>query len=264
MTIARTESKYTARLIKASGLIPDTRILLHTWDLSLDVSGNLDRARRENIFGKASRARVEDILRIFRQRYFQDPGVGRALVRLEQGGAPEAWLTPLLYFFSAQNDRTLRDIVLEVVLSRRTAGHTVIDVDHVERQLRAWVADGSTARAWNEATLRRVAQGAMATLRDFDVLRGDANKEIAPTHLPIAPAALIAFWLSNHHASGHGVLHSPEWQLFFLSVEGVEHMLIRAQQQHLLTYQSLGSVIRLDFQADSLEEYARVLVERET
>jgi hypothetical protein len=30
---------------------------------------NLERLRRENVLGKASRSRVEDVLAIFRQRY---------------------------------------------------------------------------------------------------------------------------------------------------------------------------------------------------
>jgi hypothetical protein len=35
------------------------------------VPENLDRIRRENVFAKASRSRVEDILAVFRQRYLR-------------------------------------------------------------------------------------------------------------------------------------------------------------------------------------------------
>ncbi|NLF02017.1 MAG: DUF1819 family protein [Anaerolineales bacterium] len=255
-------SRYTTKLIKASALIPDTRALLQAWNLAQDTAENLARVRRQNLFGKASRSRVEDILQIFRQRYFSDPDVGRALVILAQAGAPDAWLVPLFYFFSAQNDRTLRDVVLETVLPRRAAGYADVDLSHVERQLHQWIAESQTTTAWAEITVKRVAQNGMATLRDFGVLRGDINKEIAALHLPVEPAAFIAYWLSAREGSGYGVLHSPEWQLFFLSVDGVERTLIQAQQQHLLTYQSLGSVIRLDFFADSMEGYARVLAAR--
>lgn len=79
---------YTSRIIKASALIADTKVLLSEWNLGESVSDNLDRARRQNIFGKASRRRIEDILHIFRQRYFDDADVGTALVTLVQKGAP--------------------------------------------------------------------------------------------------------------------------------------------------------------------------------
>jgi len=60
------EPIYTSRIIKASALIADTKVLLAAWDAEQSVAENLDRARRENIFGKTSRKRVEDILLIFR------------------------------------------------------------------------------------------------------------------------------------------------------------------------------------------------------
>jgi hypothetical protein len=82
---------YTSRIIKASALVADIRILLAEWDPGLPVPTNLDRARRENIFGQASRMRVEDRLAIFRQRYFDDPDVGAVLIELAQGGAPAQW-----------------------------------------------------------------------------------------------------------------------------------------------------------------------------
>jgi hypothetical protein len=135
---------YTSRIIKASALIADTKVLLAEWDLGQSVAENLDRARRENIFGKASRKRVEDILHIFRQRYFDDADVGTALVTLTQSGAPTQWMDPLLYFFSVQNDRTLRDIVIEVLYPRHLAGYTDLPVEVVVRAVRNWVAEGKT------------------------------------------------------------------------------------------------------------------------
>ena len=84
----RTEPIYTSRIIKASALIPDTKVLLSEWDLDQSVEDNLDRARRQNIFGKASRRRVEDVLRIFRQRYFDDADVGT--IRVVTGPPPRS------------------------------------------------------------------------------------------------------------------------------------------------------------------------------
>jgi hypothetical protein len=256
------EAIYTSRIIKASALIADTKVLLAEWDLGRPVEGNLERARQENIFGKASRKRVRDILLIFRQRYFDDPDVGAALVTLVQGGAPAQWIDPLLYFFSAQNDRTLRDFVVEVLYPRQRAGYTDLPKEVTLRAIREWIAEGKTTTRWGEATATRVAEGLMATLRDYGVLQGSATKRLTPIYLPNEAFALIALWLQGRERSGHLVLQSDDWRLFFLPVEGVERFYIEAHQEHLLNYQAAGSVVRIEFPAGTLEEYAHALLER--
>lgn len=256
------EPKYTSRIIKASALLPDTKVLLTSWDLDASVTDNLTNARQANIFGKASRARVEDILRIFRQRYFTDPEVGEALVTLIQGNAPGGWIDPLLYYFSVQNDRTLKDIILEIVYPRRMVGHTDIRVELITRAIRDWVAEGKTTSPWSEETIMRVARNSMAALRDFGILSGAAKKSINSIYLPTESFALLAFEFMRKKGSGEKVLTSEEWNLFFLPIDGVERFFLEAHQERLLSYQAAGSVIRLEFPAENLVEYAHVLVER--
>lgn len=257
-----TEPIYTSRIIKASALLADTKVLLSEWDLDQPVAANLDRVRRQNLLGKASRSRIEDILIIFRQRYFDDADVGAMLVTLAQGGAPAGWLDPLLYFFTAQNDRTLRNMVVETIYPRHRAGYTDLPIEVVIRTIRNWVAEGKTTTSWSEETVLRVARNSLATLRDFGVLQGAVHKQIAPIYLPTPSFALIASWLQERERSGDRVLHSEDWRLFFLPVEGVERFFLEAHQAHLLTYQAAGSVVRIEFPAASLTEYAHALVER--
>lgn len=256
-----TKPIYTSRIIKASALIADTKVLLSEWDLGQSVADNLDRARRQNIFGKASRSRIEDILIIFRQRYFDDAEVGTTLVTLVQEGAPAGWLEPLLYFFAAQNDRTLRDLVVEVIYPRHRAGYVDLPIEVVIRAIRNWTAEGKTTTPWAEKTILRVAQNSMATLRDFGVLQGVTHKQIAPVYLPAPAFALVALWLQKRERSGNRVLHSDDWKLFFLPAEGVERFFVEAHQEHLLTYHAAGSVVRIEFPVASLAEYAHVLLQ---
>jgi hypothetical protein len=254
--------RYTSRIIKASALTGDARLLLAEWDLSRPVAHNLEDARRRNIFGKASRQRVEDILIIFRQRYFDDLDVGAALVTLAQTDASGGWLDPLLYFFAAQNDIILRDLVVDVIYTRQLAGFGDLPVEVVVRAIRQWVAEGKTTTGWGDATVVRVAQGALAALRDFGVLQGAVHKRIAPIYLPTPAFAMVALWLHRRQPSGERVLHSDEWKLFLLPAEGVERFFIEAHQAHLLTYFAAGSVVQLEFPATTLREYAHVLLER--
>jgi hypothetical protein len=257
-----TQDLYTSRLIKATALLPDTRALLAAWDLELDTAANLERARRMNLLGKASRRRGEDVLRIFRQRYFDDPQVGAALAALVQGRVPAQWVDPLLYYYTVQNDLTLRAIVLEVVACRRQAGFTDISLEHVLGALDEWGAAGRLAGDWGAETRLRVAQHALACLRDFGVLQGKSVKTITPLYLPVEAFAFLAFDLWLREKTGEKVLHSPEWGLFFLPAQGVERFLLEAHQERLLTYYAAGSLVRLEFPVTTHVEVARVLVER--
>src|SRR3954466_14667823 len=104
---------YSSRIIKAGALLPDAKTLLAHWDLGTTTQDNIERIRRDNVFGKASRSRVEDILAIFRQRYLADEEVVKALVVLVAKRLPSVSLDRILYFHAAQSDRLLHDVVTE-------------------------------------------------------------------------------------------------------------------------------------------------------
>ena len=253
---------YSSKIIKAGALLADTKTLLSHWDVTTSVQNNLERMRRENVFGKASRSRVEDVLAIFRQRFMREKAVTSALVALVNHRFPTASLDRILYFHAAKSDRLLYDIVTELLLPLKTQGITDIDVVEVEKTLAKWVSESKTTSPWGEQTIRRVAQGLLSTLRDFGVLEGAVNKRIAPAYLSVEAFTYIMFYLKQHEPSGVKLIDHSDWKLFFLPHEGVERFLVEAHQQGLLEYHAAGSVIRLTFPVNDLEAYARVLAKR--
>lgn len=251
---------YSSKIIKAGALLGDSKTLLAHWEQTASVPANLQRFRRENLFGKASRSRVEDILAIFRQRFLLDPAVTRALAVLVHGGFPADSLDRLLYFHSARSDPLLRDVVLQVLQPLHVRGQGEITLADVERPIRDWVEQGKTTAPWSAGTVRRVAQGLLSTLRDFGVLAGAVRKRLAPAPLPVAAFSYLAFVLHRRGASGERLVAHPEWGLFFLTRLAVERLLIEAHQRKLLEYHAAGSVVRVEFPAETLEDYAGVIV----
>ncbi len=81
---------YSSKIIKAGALLADTKTVLANWNIATTNRENLDRLRRENVFGKTSRSRVEDVLAIFRQRFLGEESVTKALVVLSQRRLPAA------------------------------------------------------------------------------------------------------------------------------------------------------------------------------
>jgi Putative inner membrane protein (DUF1819) len=256
-------SSYSSRIIKAGALLADTTTLLDGWDESQSLADNLARLQRENIFGKASRSRNTDILAIFRQRYLQDESITKALVYLVKNRFPKHALDRILYFHSAQADRLLHDVVTEVLADFYVRGRTEIRVEDIQSTLRTWVREGKTTARWSDYTMLRVSRGVLATLRDFGVLQGASSKRIAPPSLPVSAFAYVAFCLRAGQASGERLIESKEWRLFFLSTNDVERLFMEAHQHRLLEYYAAGPVIRIMFPSDSLEDYARVISERE-
>jgi hypothetical protein len=258
----RSSIPYSSKIIKAGALVGDTKTLLSHWDLDTSVEENIIRVRRENVFGKASRSRVEDILAIFRQRYLVEEPVTKALVTLVRGKFPASALLPLFYFHSARADRLLNDAVTEFLVPQRAKGLVDISVKDFERFLAKGVDQGKTIGQWSESTITRITQGLLAALRDFGVLQGAVNKKITPVHFPVESFAYIVFYLKQRQPSGAKLIELPDWKLFFLSKEGVERWLFEAHQRELLEYHVAGSVTRLTFPAETLEGYANVLTQK--
>jgi hypothetical protein len=258
----RSSVPYSSKIIKAGALIGDTKTLLSHWDIVTSIEANISRLQQDNVFGKASRSRVEDILAIFRQRYLNEESVTRALVTLVRGKFAAVALERLLYFHSARADHLLHDAVTQVIVPLHERGLVDIGVHDLQRPLKQWVEQGKTVSGWSEITITRVAQELLATLRDFGVLQGASKKKIVPAFFPVEAFAYVVFYLKQHQPSGAKLIELSDWKLFFLHRETVERLLFEAHQQSLLEYHVAGSVTRLTFPADTLEEYANVLAER--
>ncbi len=255
------DAAYTSRIIKAGALLPDTKTLLAHWDLSESVKLNLQRLQRENVFGKASRSRVEDIVGIFLQRYLAEPPVIGALLKLVMKRLPASALDRILYFHAAKADRLLHDVVTEIVGPMIARGLSDISVDEIQKTVARWVKEGKTTSEWSENTTCRVTQGLMSALRDFGILQGAVHKRIVPTYVPVTAFAYVMFYLKEHQPSGAKLVEHPDWRLYFLPREGVVRLLFEAHQRDLLEYHAAGSVTRLSFPTQTLEEYAHVLAQ---
>jgi len=256
------EQPYSTKIIKAGALLSDTKTMLASWEPNLSVIRNLEKLKNENVFGKASRKRISDMLMIFRQRFLGDEQTTKSLVRLAKGHASSESLDRILYFLAAQSDQLLHDTVTEILHEFVRLGKSNVKTVDVRSKLLEWVAEGKMSGQWSADTADRVAQGLLATLRDFGILKGAVKKQLTYVHLPIEAFAYIAFWLRRNQPSGTMLLNHPEWRLFFLSNGAVENLFLQAHQSELLEYHAAGSIIRIDFPTASLEEYAGVIAQR--
>lgn len=259
MTMVTAEPRYSSKIIKAGALLADTKTLLALWDRSSSVAENLDRFQRENLFGKASRSRVEDILLIFRQRYLDDPAILAALVILAGVPMPATSFDLILYYLALRSDVLLHDVVADLLAPAYERGQQEVLVSDVARWLQQQVDTGRTERPWGAGTVERVSRGLMATLRDFGILQGVVHKRIAPPFIPIEAFCFIALLRYRELQAGERLLRDPEWRVLFMPDLAVERSFVAAHQERRLEYYAAGRVVRIEFPTLSLEEYARVL-----
>ena len=253
---------YTARLTKSSALVPEMRKLVLEWD---DDVGRGKRLVQENVLASPTRSRSNDVVtRAFLPRYVHSrpPDLWRPLAILEREGWQLQALLPLHYFAAASAEPILRDFVSEFLAPRYAIGHLEVTVDDAKRFLARAPADRYPRGRWGESVTERVAQGLLATLRDFGVLSGAVKKRVTPIYLPVPSFAFLAKLRTDLGAKGRALLVDPCWQLFYLSETAVERLFVEAQQEGLLAYNAAGSVIRVDFPARDLEDYAHVVARR--
>ena len=265
MAHSANERRYSSKIIKASALLTDTKTLFAHWDEAKTTQENLQEARRANIFGKASRSRVEDILAIFRQRYCLANGSDVALRRLVRSDLPAEIVDRVLYYYAALADPLLYDFVTEHLYDLYRRGQHVVTVEDASAFIRRAIAAGQTTTAWSVATQESVAQHLLAALRDFHILQGarrSPRKTIAPPHLPVGAFVYIAFDIHREVASGERLLHHPHWRLFLLDVSAVERLFLEAHQLGYLRYEAAGSLVRVDFPWTDLVALVEALIAR--
>jgi hypothetical protein len=253
---------YTSKIIKAGALIDDTKTMLANWDTNQSADFNLSHLQNDNVFGKATRSRIEDILVVFRQRYLRNPEIMNGLMPLINDQRFSVVVNRILYYFSAKSDQLLFDAVTQFIYSKKEQGINEITPFLTLDWISQLVVDNKTTTDWSDVTRRRCARGLLSTMRDFGVLEGANSKRIAPMYLPIESFSFIAFYLFQNTASGEWLINNPDWRLFFLSEKMVERFLMEAHQHHLLEYYAAGTVIRLTFPSNSLEDYAGVIAQR--
>ncbi|MDF1597472.1 MAG: DUF1819 family protein [Acidimicrobiia bacterium] len=248
-------TEFTTRIIKGGALLAETRRLLEVWDESEPTDANLDRIRTLNLLGLPSRKRTEDTLQILRQR-FVDPAQP-LLSTLRMISRDSSAFRDTCYFEATRNDDLLAFVAENVLFDWWEQGRSSVTTDQLERTLLDITPDPDL-KAWGDATRRRVVHGLLSALRDFGVLKGRANKHLAPPHLTIAGFAYVTARLRHEDVADIPTTHV--WRRWLLDEHRVRALFLEADRIGLLRYSEAGSVTRLDWIHNELEEIVRVAV----
>jgi hypothetical protein len=257
--VATQESNgYNTRIQKGGALIDEMRQLVRFWT-DASTEDLKEAAIRSNVLNKATRARAADILRrTFIPRFIEGP-IPKAwkFVRpLEDVEASPQVVRPIYYWISAKAEPMIADFSRQFLLPRMSSARAGVEQFEVLDWLNA------QGCRWSPTVSIKVARGLLAALRDFGILEGRTSKRLASLRLPIGSFAYLAFCFQQLGSLGRALVFDPDWQLFLLDTSDVEHNFLEAHQRRLLEYHAAGSTVSLSFPCETLEEYARVVLDR--
>jgi hypothetical protein len=138
-------------------------------------------------------------------------------------------------------------------------GRLAVSTDVVIEWIEKEIANGELPE-WSESLRRRVAQGILSALRDFGMLSGPSRsqrKDIDPRRLTLRGFIYVAFRLHQSGLSSRAIASSDVWRRWFLRTDQVSEFLHRAHGTGVLSFESAGSAIRIDWAQESLVEVAR-------
>lgn len=250
MLRADTRSSLTARIMKVGAALDDARRFLEAWDPTQPPQINLDRIRTSGALGK-TRARSDDVLLILRRR-FVAPGthVVRTLQSLLRD--PIAF-REACYYEAARCDALLALFAQEPLFTWYLVGRRLIAVDEVV----AWLEGDTRCPRWRQGTRRRVARGLLAALRDFGILegaQGSLHKRITPPRLSLRGFLYVALREREQGTSDRALLTSPVWRRYLLAPSAVHALFLEADRLGLLRFAEAGTVVRVDWIIQRLEE----------
>jgi hypothetical protein len=94
-------------------------------------------------------------------------------------------------------------------------------------------------------------------LRDFRILRGAANKEFAPVQMTPLGFAYVAYREHEQGASSRALVTSQVWRRWLLEPRRVLELFHEVEGVGVLRFSRIGSAVRIDWLATSLDEVAR-------
>jgi hypothetical protein len=249
------EGTYHSRLLKGGAALDDTLRVVELWDATLSPEENLERIAADNLLGKSSRSRLDDVLsRVVRPR-FVAPG-DHVLPALRGFTDDHRAFRDACYYEAARADPLLADFAEGPLWEWWEAGRLSVDLADVE----GWfdeLEQQDHLPAWTSSVRTRAAQGLLSALRDFGVLSGIAKghrKEIATPAITPRGFAYVAWREHEQGASSRALASSRVWRRWLLEPDRVLDLFGQAARLGVLQFSSAGSAVRIDWIASSLQE----------
>lgn len=250
-----TTASFTVNIQKGGALLNDVHRLVEMWNPFESTDVNLRRIADENLLGKATRRRLDDVLLRCLVPRFVTPGP-QVIAALKDLLRDQSAFVDAAYYETSRDEDLLAVFVEGPCFDWYQVGRLRVTIDDTT----AWLAEQATAGTlpeWSPTVRTKVGRGLLAALRDFGVLNGARIKRFATPRLSLRGFAYVAFRLREQGASSTSIESSRVWRRWLLGPERVDDFLHQAAQAGVLTYSRAGTAVRIDWHVSSVEEAIR-------
>ncbi len=245
----RAEAPYTARAIKGTALLEEMRALLRAWRPGETGKDLRIRVRSEDLLGKATALRRDDLVqRVFAPRLLadgQEPAASLRRLLDARGNGP--WFAQLGLLVAARVDVVLREAVTLFLPAARASGKGAVATPDLMRFLEQQEEHGRMLRPWSLRVRESVAQHILHQLTDLGVL-GAPRRGVRAIQ-PYAPGTLAIAWLAcelhRRGTSDAALVSHDDWHVWQMQEPNVREALDRLSHLGLWVYQGAGSVVRI-------------------
>jgi len=251
------ERRYTIALCKGAALLDETRTLLQYWVPGQKVDELVERVQRENALAKTTAYRTNDIVRrVFARRFLvPSDAPARRLKKIVDQRLSRKLFAEALFVYAARADALLYDFATEVFWPACWRGRSTLSTAEVLDFLAEASGDGRIPQAWSSGVQRKIARGVLSTLSDVGFLREQGGRrEIASYYASDEGIAYLAYELREKGLSDLAVSEHPDWQLFGLAGSRLLARLDSLSDVCGLLAQRAGSVVRITWRYQSVEE----------
>lgn len=249
-------SVYNTDLLKATGLVQETLVLLEAYQPGQPKEAFGRFVKENDLLGKATQNRVNDILRanFFRRYVAAGAETVAALKRLQANHAGFDLLNQLFLVYTCRANAILADFIRQVYWPKVATGETVIRTTDPVEFIRDAMNEGHITTSWTATTIERVARHITGCMNDFRLI--EKNKTIR--HFSPLDAT-VNFLLHEGHFQGLSdmqLLRLSDWAVLGLSTEDLVRRMNRLTQRGQFIAQYSGELLTISWFYLSLEAAA--------
>jgi hypothetical protein len=211
----RASGAYLPTLASKTSLIEETRQFLLTYARLRDIKTTRQALMNGGLLqrSRATRATIVRIVQLRLTRWNPPVWVLDDLISFAQDGH-QAELQAALLLHTARQDVLLYDIIQRVVVSRWLAGERGLITADIQRFLDDMQPVHLQVARWSYSTRVRLSRHALATMRDFGLLRGKASKQIVEPIVPPVVVQHLIHLLQEEGIPPEHIAQHPDWQLW--------------------------------------------------
>jgi len=258
LVISRALEVSSNSVIKGA-MIEETYAALQQWDLSRSKLENLNRIEATNAIGATSARWLHEVRKTLSRRL--DPGGSDlSLTELAKGGVAFDTWKPLMLWHITRDEFLVRDFLVNWLFPQFQAGVLRIRAEEIYPYLQGLHESGVVPKPWSHSTLTRLASGLLKIAMGFGLMKGVTVREFTPYHLPETAFVYLLHAIADTQPNARAIVHSPDWQMFLMSVDEVERELFRLHQFHKLRYEVAGSLAQLTLPCATARDYAKEML----